>query len=423
MSRTGLIVDGAWPRATLSIVTLETVVILVLESLVLREHVLTITQAGNGNALSTPNVIYPILYILGIVCLFTLCVDAMYHRNQIQVVAFTFFNFLCFTYGIIQTLYDWKALGVSTVLKAYDIAIAVTMGVCSIFLTFAAWKLAAVFGWEMYRFLGADVDMRRMHKGYEILITILKFDVFFFVAFAIQLFTLVDSTDKVIFATFSDGRTFSRHQLFIGLSIPAAVILLILSFYGVMKENKIATLFVLVCLVATEPYFIYQMVYIHLPDNAPRFTNSAKYLTFFIAVTMVLVLMTVFCMIYCFRNFGKGLLISKKDKIMGPKRPFEIDEDPEETVPAIPMESSRYGEDGAGQRLMAAAPALKQIQEKYKGQEQKGNHHKGGFSEKHTPALASSTRPLHSGGALGSAGSSPLSQASERTYHDKMELE
>ncbi len=24
--------------------------------------------------------------------------DAMYHRNQIQVVAFTFFNFLCFSY-------------------------------------------------------------------------------------------------------------------------------------------------------------------------------------------------------------------------------------------------------------------------------------------------------------------------------------
>jgi len=40
-------------------------------------------------------------------------------------------------------------------LKAFDIAITATMGVCSIFLVFAAWKLAAVYGWEMYRFLGA----------------------------------------------------------------------------------------------------------------------------------------------------------------------------------------------------------------------------------------------------------------------------
>lgn len=57
--------------------------------------------------------------------------------------------------GIIQTVYDWKAVGSEMTLKAFDIAITVTMGVCSIFLVFAAWKLAAVYGWEMYRFLGA----------------------------------------------------------------------------------------------------------------------------------------------------------------------------------------------------------------------------------------------------------------------------
>lgn len=125
------------------------------------------------------------------------------------------------------------------------------------------------------------IEPVEMHKGYEILITLLKFDVFFFVAFAIQLFTLVDSTDRTIIATFADGRTLARQQLLIGLSIPAAVILLGLSFFGVMKENRIATLFVLVCLVATEPYFVYQVVYIHLPANKPRFISSLKYLTFF----------------------------------------------------------------------------------------------------------------------------------------------
>ncbi|GJJ69411.1 hypothetical protein EMPS_01757 [Entomortierella parvispora] len=416
MTRPSQIIDGAWPLATFVIVALETVAILVLESLVLREHINTIQQAATGNALSTPNVIYPILYILGIVCLFTLCVDAMYHRNQIQVVAFTLFNFLCFTYGIIQTVYDWKAIGSGMTLKAFDIAITATMGVCSIFLVFAAWKLAAVYGWEMYRFLGADVDMRRMHKGYEILITLLKFDIFFFIAFAIQLFTLVDSTDRTIIATFADGRTFSRQQLLIGLSIPAAVILLGLSFYGVMKENRIVTLFVLVCLVATEPYFVYQLVYIHLPANTPRFISSLKYLTFFIAVTMVLVLITVFFMIYCFRNFGKGLLLSKKDRTGGAKRPFEIDEDPEETVPAIPLETSYYGDDGASQRLMAI-PALKKIQETYPDRNKGGSSH----SEKH------SSRQSH-GASVGStvpgAGSSPLSVTSDHTvYNDKMELE
>ncbi|KAG0202239.1 hypothetical protein BGX28_005176, partial [Mortierella sp. GBA30] len=160
MPPNSLIPKSAWPRATLLIVTLESIIVIVLESLVLNEHILRIQQPRAGNSLSTPNVIYPILYILAIVSLFTLCVDAMYHRNQIQVVAFTFFNFLCFTYGIIQTIYDWQAVGSGGPLKAYNVAIATTTGICTIFLAFAACKLAAVFGWEMYRFLGADLRMR-----------------------------------------------------------------------------------------------------------------------------------------------------------------------------------------------------------------------------------------------------------------------
>ncbi|KAF9923556.1 hypothetical protein BGZ65_008815, partial [Modicella reniformis] len=285
----------------------------------------------------------------------------MYHRNQIQVVAFTFLNFLCFAYGIIQTIYDWQATGTGGPLKAYNVAITVTIGVCTLFLVFATCKLAADFGWEMYRFLGADLDMRRMHKGYEILITLLKFDVFFFVAFAIQMFTLVDTTDRTTIA-FGNGGTVGRQQLLIGLSIPASVILLALSFFGVMKEKRFVTLFVMTCLVAVEPYFIYELVYLHRPENKARFINSMKYLTFFIAVTMVLVLMTLFFMVYCFRNFGKGLLISEKSRITAPRKPFEIDEDPIEPESSTPL-GSKNG-DGVPQQLMAY-PALKKIQEQY----------------------------------------------------------
>ncbi|KAF9363999.1 hypothetical protein BGX34_002804 [Mortierella sp. NVP85] len=351
----------------MALVTLETICVLVLESLVLREHINRVSQPPVGNALSTPNVIYPILYMLGMISLFSLCVDAMYHRNQIQVVAFTFFNSLCFSYGVIQTNTDWPIEGP---VKAYNIAITVTIGVCTLFLMFAAYKLAVVFGWEMYRFLGADLKMRKMHKGYEILITLLKFDVFFFVAYAIQMFTLADTTDRTIITTFSNGRTLARQQLLIGLAMPASIILLALAFFGVMKENRIATVFVMTCLVAAEPYFVYALFYIHGPITRGRFTNSAKYLTFFIAITMILVLLTLFFMAYCFRNFGKGLLISQKSRITTQRKPFEIDEDEIESVPSVPLDG-RHGDDGSLQHLMAY-PALKNIQEKYHIQSGKG---------------------------------------------------
>ncbi|KAF9915294.1 hypothetical protein BX616_006482 [Lobosporangium transversale] len=355
--------DEAWPRATMALVTLESICVLVLESLVLREHIIHIHQPPAGNALSTPNIIYPILYMLAIASVLSLCADAMYHRNQIQVVAFTMFNFLCFTYGIIQTIYDWQADGTGGPLKAYNVAITVTIGVCTLFLIYAVCKLAKVFGWEMYRFLGADPNMRRMHKGYEILITLLKFDVFFFVAYAVQMFTLVDTTDKTIVATLSNGRTLARHQLLIGLAIPASIILLALAFFGVMKENRIISVFVMICLMAVEPYFIYQLIYLQLPENSSRFINSVKYLTFFIAVTMVLVLATLVFMVYCFRNFGKGLLISEKSRIAKINKPFEIDEDPIEAVPTVLIDSKQ--EEGVSQQLMAY-PALKKIQQDYR---------------------------------------------------------
>ncbi|KAF9930408.1 hypothetical protein FBU30_000539 [Linnemannia zychae] len=347
---------------------------------------------------STPKTIYPVVYIFAIISLFTLCVDAMYHHNQIQVVAFTFFNVLCCTYGIVQTLSDWTAEGVTYQLKAFNLAISVTMGVSCIFLILCAFKLARVFGWEMFRFLGADLKMRKMHKAYEILITLLKFDVFFFVGFAIQMFTLAGTTDHTFMFTIGSRQVYRQH-LFVGLSIPASILLLALAFYGVMKENKIVSVFVIFCLAASEPYFIYQLVVLHMPKNQEAFRYSRKYLTFFISVTLVLVLITLFFMMYCYRNYGKGLLYSEKSRIVTPRRPFEIDEDPIESVPSIPMEYSN-GDDGATQNLMAY-PALKKIQETYHIKPNSGR------SSTSTASSANKSNP----------------RQSEKSFDDKMEID
>jgi hypothetical protein len=267
-----------------------------------------------------------------------------------------------------------------------------------------------------------------MHKAYEVLITILKFDVFFFVGFAIQMFTLVGTSDHTFIGTIA-GREVYRQHLLVGLSIPASVILLALAFFGVMREKKIVSIFVICCLAAVEPYFIYQLVVLHLPRNKGRFQSSRNYLTFFskyqyqairllsllsvktnqahiapclhqiiVSVTLVLVLITLFFMLYCYRNYGKGLLISKKSRIITPKKPFEIDEDPVECEPSIPMEYSN-GDDGATQNLMAY-PALKKIQETYHIKPSSGH------------SATSSLPPRKSG-----------SPRNERAYDDKMEIE
>jgi hypothetical protein len=98
--------------------------------------------------------------------------------------------------------------------------------------------------------------------------------------FAIQMFTLVGTSDHTFIGTIGGQKVYLQYLL-VGLSIPASILLLALTFFGVMKENKFASIFVIFFLAAVEPYFIYQLVYLHLPINQNQFLDSRKYLTFF----------------------------------------------------------------------------------------------------------------------------------------------
>lgn len=112
-----------------------------------------------------------------------------------------------------------------------------------------------------------------------------------------------------------------------------------------------------------------------------------------VAVTMVLILATLFFMAYCFQNFGRGLLISQKSRVTTTRKPFEIDEDPIESEPSMPLDG-HHG-DGTSQQLMAY-PALKKIQEQYHIQPTMGHH----------------SRPSHDVGS-----------GNEKGRNDKMEIE
>lgn len=53
------------------------------------------------------------------------------------------------------------------------------------------WKIWREFGWKVYKRLGADRSIKRMYARYQIFICIMKFDVFFFIGFSVQLIALV----------------------------------------------------------------------------------------------------------------------------------------------------------------------------------------------------------------------------------------
>lgn len=53
------------------------------------------------------------------------------------------------------------------------------------------WKIYTEFGWQVYKFLGADRQIKRMYAQFQVFECLVKFDVFFWVAFCVQLIWLV----------------------------------------------------------------------------------------------------------------------------------------------------------------------------------------------------------------------------------------
>ncbi|KAJ2463937.1 hypothetical protein GGI02_005113, partial [Coemansia sp. RSA 2322] len=122
-------------------------------------------------------------------------------------------------------------------------------------------------------------------------------DIFFFISYSVQLATLV--------LRVSDPETWVQ----IGVVIPASVLFLVLSFWALKVENKRIMVVVIVCLGLSPAYFIYKLVRMNVGIDKAKdpYLDSRKYLTFFIVVTLALVLVTVFVSLQCYRNFGTGL--------------------------------------------------------------------------------------------------------------------
>ena len=53
------------------------------------------------------------------------------------------------------------------------------------------WKIYTEFGWQVYKFLGADRQIKKMYAQFQVFECLVKFDVFFWVAFCVQLIWLV----------------------------------------------------------------------------------------------------------------------------------------------------------------------------------------------------------------------------------------
>ncbi|KAJ2613861.1 hypothetical protein H4S08_001983 [Coemansia sp. RSA 1365] len=306
-----------WARLFIFVALLEVFAIICIEGYVIKRTVDiykngTESQWGFGlqndsNKMTITQesfIVYDVIFIVAQLFLVMLCWEAVAHKNTIQIIAATLFNVMCLVYSLIQytTFYIRPSTSAGIFQKDNDMRILlittmVVYSLCSVAFAMLSWELYQMFGWQTYKKLGANLSLRRAYKWHQILLTLLKLDIFFFISYSVQLATLV--------LRVSDPETWVQ----IGVVIPGSVVFLVLSFWALKVEKRRVMIVVIVCLGCSPAYFIYKLVRMNvgIDKNDDPYLDTRKYLTFFIVVTLVLILVTVYVSIQCYRNFGIGL--------------------------------------------------------------------------------------------------------------------
>ncbi|CAG8526926.1 11909_t:CDS:2 [Diversispora eburnea] len=238
-------------KITLASVIGQSIIVAVLESLVIFFHVKFV---GNfildefGEGISQVDLIYHLIFIIAFVFQALICIDALRNKNPIQFIALLIFNLLTLLYAVIQ-LYQHKTLedeGTEsanfiessrfenrTKVKIYfearmrplEYTIMTFISTFSVYLAFMTYKLYSEMEWDNYKKYSGDIKIRKAFVTLSILQTLIKMDIFFIGAYAIQLIP----SHKM-------GHSFSIIETILIFVLSAT--LLLMSWVAVSREKK-----------------------------------------------------------------------------------------------------------------------------------------------------------------------------------------
>ncbi|KAG0264435.1 hypothetical protein BG011_006794 [Mortierella polycephala] len=286
-----------------------------LEAILLYRHRVTTADlvAIKGPFKSTffrPLMIYYTIFIIGEIFAVGLLWDAAIHKNSLQLVAFTLFEWCIVSYSGLQI---WQhdqlvknieisdemlvSFGDSTTRMILFSQLGFQITAC-LGITLLTWKLYSEFGWLIFQKLGADVSLRKMMKEYRMLFTLLKLDSFMFFGYAIQVAALTDEHWK-------------KGLIEVAFAIPLSGIVIFLGYYAMRNENKVTMGGFIACLGLLIGYMTYRLVALNQtitgsPDTDPFFF-SRKTMTVFAALTLFMTVLALINAIVMFYNFNRGL--------------------------------------------------------------------------------------------------------------------
>lgn len=164
------------------------------------------------------------------------------------------FNALFLVYAVVQIFEIRDSLiaddpengGISDIpVNVLTTIIPIVISIAEVAYIALGWKIWREFGWKVYKRLGADRQVKRMYAQYQIFVGIMKFDVFFFVGFCIQLILLVLQRDWEYYVTL--------------VALPFSVLVLVNGLLAARYENKWMMLSFMMGCGGAMVYFVFKV--------------------------------------------------------------------------------------------------------------------------------------------------------------------
>lgn len=239
------------------------------------------------------------------------------------------FNFLNLVYSAVQLYQTSQAVTPSELARLqsvrpdfvhhasqkYEIAIIVILALLAVIFAVQAWHLFQEFGWRIYKKMGADLNIRRMYRVHQIFVAILKFDVFFFLAFAGQLWFILYESENTM--------DMIVHSV---ISLGGSICILTVAFWADRVESRNGMYCFMAGVLGTMGYLLYRLVTIFVRTNhhgdrcnveirpsdlkdalCNQFNGAQIFLTLFLVCTEVMGAITLVIARRVQQNFGKGL--------------------------------------------------------------------------------------------------------------------
>ncbi|QRW16166.1 Golgi apparatus membrane protein [Rhizoctonia solani] len=188
--------------------------------------------------------------------------------------------------------------GLFALVEKFLIVVPVILGASLLSMIYFVRELYHEFGWAVFHAIGADPRMKEMYRWYQIMICLLKFDFFCFVALTMQLLIVVLSKSSAEF-----GLTVA--------AIPVVLILLIACGIAVQREIKWLMTGSLVLMLGAQAYFLYKFSRLFIGKTREQYVSTRATLATVSIIAFVMIFASFAVGLRCFADFDKGLKKSK----------------------------------------------------------------------------------------------------------------